>query len=127
MSEIKERTLAGQLAYCIEKLSEQLAPPQAVVDGVVLALQQMQPELQKLDEAGAPPDTAKVRVGSKAILKNGDQIMTVIDVNTCLGIVTCAWHGIGGDPFTEKYPDDALAFFAPDRLTAKVDGDLSRE
>lgn len=70
---ITVRTPSEQVRYCIDKLNEQLAPSQAVIDGVALALEQAVPLIKGLEEVRALEVAAEedpFKIGATVVLKS---------------------------------------------------------
>lgn len=110
--ELKTRTLSEKLAYCINKLNEQLAPSQAVVDGVALALTQLMGEVIDLENAvavkEAPPAEEDIfEVGRIVVLKSRlGPLMTVTHCGE--DYIQCTWFDEAERIYTAEIPRNAL-------------------
>ncbi len=92
--ELKKRSLPDQIQFCIEHLRGQLAPPQDVIDGVILSLEVAQLRAEEIEAQNA--DYAQMfefGVGAVVTLRSGGPKMTVQDIGTD---VTCLWFDMNG-------------------------------
>lgn len=104
------REPSQQVRYCIDKLNEQIAPAQAVVDGVCAALELVIPQIEALETlANAPPaPKEEIKLGAIVHLRTKGPNMVVSKVQPD-GTWECVWYDHDrGVMNTYAFPEAAL-------------------